>query len=71
MEQTAEILAMREELARLEQKYREVLILKFNQELTFREITELTGKNENTVKTICYHAPELLRERMNPHETTE
>lgn len=44
MEQTAEILAMREELARLEQKYREVLILKFNQELTFREIAELTGK---------------------------
>ncbi len=44
MEQTAEILAMREELARLEQKYREVLILKFNQDLTFREIAELTGK---------------------------
>ncbi|MFQ6830517.1 RNA polymerase sigma factor [Butyricicoccus pullicaecorum] len=71
MEQTAEILAMREELARLEQKYREVLILKFNQDLTFREIAELTGKNENTVKTIYYHALELLRERMNPHETTE
>ena len=44
MEQTAEILAMCEELARLEQKYREVLILKFNQDLTFREIAELTGK---------------------------
>ncbi len=71
MEQTAEILAMREELARLEQKYREVLILKFNQDLTFREIAELTEKNENTVKTIYYHALELLRERMNPHETTE
>lgn len=35
---------MCEELARLEQKYREVLILKFNQDLTFREIAELTGK---------------------------
>ena len=45
--------------------------LKFNQDLTFREIAELTGKNENTVKTIYYHALELFRERMNPHETTE
>ena len=44
MEQTAEILAMREELARLEQKYREVLILKCNQELTVRESAELTAK---------------------------
>lgn len=71
MEQTAEILTMREELARLDQKYREVLILKFSQDLTFREIAQLTGKSENTIKTIYYHGIERLRERMNPDETTE
>lgn len=67
-ERTTEILAVREELRQMEQKYREVLILKFNQDLTFREIAELTGKNENTIKTIYYQGLQQLRERMNPHD---
>lgn len=71
LENRAEILAVREELARLAPKYREVLILKFNEDMTFREIAQLTGRNENTIKTIYYRGIELLRERMNPHGSTE
>ena len=71
LENRAEILAVREELARLAPKYREVLILKFNEDMTFREIAQLTGRNENTIKTIYYRGIELLRERMNPRGSTE
>ena len=71
LENRAEILAVREELARLAPKYREVLILKFNEDMTFREIAQLTGRNENTIKTIYSRGIELLRERMNPHGSTE
>lgn len=64
----SEILTVREELNKIDQKYREVLILKFNNQLTFKEIAELIGKSENTIKTNYYRGIELLRERMKFNE---
>lgn len=68
---TTDILAVREELNRLDQTYREILLLKCSDGLTFREIAALTGRKESTVKTTYYRGIELLKERMNPHGTTQ
>ena len=64
----SDILTVREELNNIDQKYREILILKFNDELTFKEIAQIVGKSENTIKTNYYRGIELLRERMNLNE---
>lgn len=64
----SDILTVREELNKLDQKYREVIILKFNEELTFKQISEITGKKESTIKTNYYRGIELLRERIKPYE---
>ena len=49
-EPVADIIALRMELERLEQQQREKVLLKFNDGLPFREIAELAGKNENSIK---------------------
>lgn len=49
-EPVADIIALRMELERLEQQQREKVLLKFNDGLPFREIAELSGKNENSIK---------------------
>lgn len=64
----SDMLTVRQELNKMDQKYREVLILKFNNQLTFKEISELTDKSENTIKTNYYRAIELLRERIDINE---
>ncbi|GAB2043954.1 sigma-70 family RNA polymerase sigma factor [Agathobaculum sp. TL06] len=67
-EPVADIIALRMELERLEQQQREILLLKFNDGLTFREIAELTGKNENSIKYSYYQGLKRLKERMEPYE---
>lgn len=50
----------------LDEKYKSVIVLKFFEDMTFKEIASVLGINENTVKTRLYKALEILRE--NPEE---
>lgn len=48
-------------LDELPPKYRIIIILKFFEDLTLREISEILHENENTVKTRLYKALQILR----------
>ncbi|MBM7837036.1 RNA polymerase sigma-70 factor (ECF subfamily) [Alkalihalobacillus xiaoxiensis] len=45
-------------------KYREVVFLHYYEELTFAQISKITGVNTNTLKTRVKHARELLKHKM-------
>lgn len=45
-------------------KYREVIFLFYFEEMPLKEIAEITGVNENTVKTRLRRAKELLKEQL-------
>ncbi|MEW5960702.1 MAG: sigma-70 family RNA polymerase sigma factor [Chloroflexota bacterium] len=48
-------------LKKLSPKYQEVLVLRFFENKKIREISEITGKNENTVKSLLARGLEKLR----------
>nr|WP_106784800.1 RNA polymerase sigma factor [Lysinibacillus timonensis] len=45
----------------LSPKYRMIIILKFFEDLTIREIAEILNENENTIKTRLYNGLKALR----------
>lgn len=49
---------------KLPDPYREVIYLYYYEELTIKEINDLTKLNQNTIKTRLKRAKELLRERL-------
>lgn len=51
-------------ISRLDIKYREIIILRFLEDRQLNEIAEITGVNENTVKTRLYRALEKLKADM-------
>ena len=58
-------------LEKLSAEHREVLLLRFLEELPYEEIAQITGCNLGTVKSRIHHAKRLLRqemERLNDHE---
>ena len=61
-------LALQEALERLDIKSRKVLILKFYEGMTFREIAQVLRKPESTVKTDYYRSLKLLKERMGQYD---
>lgn len=52
------------ELDRLEPEVQTVIRLRFFEELSLKEIAEITGSNVNTVKTRLYRGLKLLKENM-------
>lgn len=52
------------ELKQLHPAEQEVIILKVWQELTFAEIAEMQGQNENTVKAIYYRALDKMKKKL-------
>ena len=48
-------------LAKLPEKYREVLALRFFEQKQFSEIAQILGKKESTVKSLLYRGLEKLR----------
>jgi RNA polymerase sigma-70 factor (ECF subfamily) len=52
-------------LLRLEYEIRALLIMKYQQELSFEEIAEITGKSLSAVKMRIYRGLEKLKELMN------
>ena len=55
---------IKEELARLEEDIQTIIRLRFFEELSLKEISEITGLNLNTVKTKLYRGLKLLRENI-------
>lgn len=54
--------SVRECLASIKTSYKELLILKHEMELSYREIAELLGLPENTIKTYLYRARTAFRD---------
>ena len=59
-----EILDLREALEKLKPEYKEVVCLYYLQDLAVKEIAEVLGQKENTVKTHLLRAREQLRRLM-------
>lgn len=57
----AETLDLMRAVAALEPKYRTVIVLRFFEDMSLREIAEVTGARLSTVKTRLYRALELLQ----------
>ncbi len=55
---------IKEELDRLEEDIQTITRLRFFEELSLKEISEITGLNLNTVKTKLYRGLKLLRENI-------
>ena len=55
---------IKEELDRLEEDIQTIIRLRFFEELSLKEISEITGLNLNTVKTKLYQGLKLLRENI-------
>ena len=54
---------LREELGRLDDRSRTVILLKFYEDMTFREIAQVLRKPESTVKSDYYRGMNQLKER--------
>ena len=61
-------LCLREALAQLDDHSRTAIVFKTYEDMTFREIAQVTGRPENTVKSDYYRGLRLLKERMNCHD---
>lgn len=59
--------AIGEALANLGEDQRMVFVLREYENLDYREIAEITGVNEGTVKSRLFRAKEALRERLAPY----
>ena len=59
-----EFLALHENISKLPVKYQEVITLRFFENKQLREIGEILGKREGTVKSLLHRGLEKLRELM-------
>ncbi|MCY1020833.1 RNA polymerase sigma factor [Pyxidicoccus sp. MSG2] len=56
---------VREAMLELPEKFREVLLLRFDQELDYAEISRIVGRNEATVRSRVFHGLKKLRGRVS------
>jgi RNA polymerase sigma-70 factor, ECF subfamily len=61
LEQYREFREIQEKVVRLPAKYQEVIALRFFEQKQVREIAEILGKKEGTVKSLLHRAVEKLR----------
>jgi RNA polymerase sigma-70 factor (ECF subfamily) len=62
LKQYQDFLEIQEKVVRLPAKYQEVITLRFFEKKQIREIAEILGKKEGTIKSLLYRAVEKLRE---------
>ncbi|MFO7774057.1 MAG: RNA polymerase sigma factor [Dehalococcoidia bacterium] len=62
LERYQDFLKIQERIVRLPIKYQEVIALRFFEQKQIREIAEILGKKEGTVKSLLHRAVEKLRE---------
>mgnify|MGYP001563906972 CR=1 FL=1 len=63
-----DFLAVQKEIRELPEKYQTVLTLRFFEEKQIREIAEILGKNEGTVKSLLHRGLKRLKDRLPPSE---
>jgi RNA polymerase sigma-70 factor (ECF subfamily) len=62
LRQYQDFLEIQEKVVRLPAKYQEVITLRFFEKKQIKEIAEILGKKEGTIKSLLYRAVEKLRE---------
>ena len=62
LKQYQDFLEIQEKVVRLPAKYQEVITLRFFEKKQIKEIAEILGKKEGTIKSLLYRAMEKLRE---------
>jgi len=62
LKQHQEFLEIQNKIARLPDKYQEVIALRFFEKKQINEIAEILGKREGTIKSLLHRAVEKLRE---------
>lgn len=56
--------AIEKSLMELDEKYREIIIYRYINDLTIKEICEITGKSANSVSVIIFRGLKLLKEKI-------
>jgi RNA polymerase sigma-70 factor (ECF subfamily) len=59
-----EFLLLHKKLAELPSMYQEVIVLKFFEKKKIKDIVEILGKKEGTIKSLLHRGIEKLREKM-------
>jgi len=62
LERHQDFLEIQEKISRLSAKYQEVIALRFFEKKQIKEIAEILGKREGTIKSLLHRAVEKLRE---------
>jgi len=62
LKQYEDFLEIQEKIVRLPAKYQEVITLRFFEQKQIKEIAEILGKREGTIKSLLHRAVEKLRE---------
>ena len=62
LKQYQDFLEIQEKIVRLPAKYQEVIALRFFEQKQIKEIAEILGKKEGTIKSLLHRAVEKLRE---------
>lgn len=57
------------EFCRLPEVQQQVLLLRFVQDLSYEEVSEVMGRKPGALRQLAYRAVQTLRERMDRHET--
>jgi len=69
LENKANLDLIKAKLPLLKDEYREVIVLKFINDLDLREIAEITGKSKGNVRVLLHRALNALRELINEKES--
>ncbi|MGD9143198.1 MAG: sigma-70 family RNA polymerase sigma factor [Dehalococcoidia bacterium] len=64
-----DFLALHESIARLAIRYQEVIVMRYFENKRIREIAEILGKREGTVKSLLHRGLEKLRKSMERNAT--
>ena len=60
-----DFLKIQRQISKLDIKYQEVIVLRFFEKKKIKEIAEILGKKEGTVKSLLYRGLEKLKEQYN------
>jgi len=64
----SDLMVIETKLPELKEEYREVIIMRYINELSIKEIAEILDKSKGNVRVLIYRALSVLRELMNQDE---
>ena len=65
MEIDSDMNIIRDKMKELKEEYKEVIILRYINELSFAEIARITGRSKNSARVVCHRALKTLKELMD------